>query len=235
MAQSGGRRLPKRLPKPLRIMSARPRLLLCALLGLAIWFVLPREWRGVTRGLVGWNVAIWTYLVAAGVMIIRSEHRDIHRRAGLQDEGRYAILVLAALASTISFGAIFAQLSTVKDTPHPIKDYHIALAVATILGSWLFVHMTFALHYAHEFFRISKPDAAGKWNGGIDFPGVNCPDYFDFLYFSYVIGVACATADANITGSALRRLATVHCILAFFYNNAVLAMTINIGAGFIGG
>jgi uncharacterized membrane protein len=225
----------RRLLKPIRIIRARPRLFLCALAGVALGLVLPADWRPVTRGLIGWNAAIWFYLVAAGVMILRSEHQDIHRRAALQDEGRYAILALAALSSTVSFGAIFAQLASVKDTPHPVRDLHIALAVATIVGSWLFVHMIFALHYAHEFFRAAKPDETGNWRGGIEFPGVKCPDYFDFLYFSYVIGVACATADANITGSALRRLATVHCILAFFYNNAVLAMTINIGAGFIGG
>jgi uncharacterized membrane protein len=153
----------------------------------------------------------------------------------MQDDGRYFILTLAALSSTISFGAIFAQLANIKDMPASAKGLHIALALATIVGSWFFVHMTFALHYAHEFFRLSKPDADGKWRGCIEFPGVLRPDYFDFLYFSYVIGVACATADVNITGTAVRRLALVHCILAFFYNNAVLAMSINIGAGFIGG
>ena len=225
----------RRLPKPLRIIRARPRLFLCGLLGMIVGLATPEEWRPVTRGLVGWNTAIWSYLIAAGVMILRSEHKDIHRRAALQDEGRHVILAMAALASVISFGAIFAQLATVKDTPHPVKDLHIGLAVATILGSWLFLHLTFALHYAHEFFKIAKPDENGFWRGGIDFPGTKCPDYPDFLYFAYVIGVACATADCNISGRPLRRLTTVHCILAFFYNNAVLAMTINIGAGFIGG
>jgi uncharacterized membrane protein len=225
----------RRLTKPFRIARARPRLFVCSLIGIAVGMLLPADWRPVTRGLIGWNIAIWFYLVAAGVMIVRSEHKDIHRRAAFQDEGAYAILVLAAVASTVSFGAIFAQLATVKDLPFGAKSLHIGLALLTILGSWLFVHLIFALHYAHEFFRVSKPDAEGKWRGGIDFPGVNCPDYFDFLYFSYVIGVACATADVSITGTALRRLALAHSVLSFFYNNAVLAMSINIGAGFIGG
>jgi uncharacterized membrane protein len=225
----------RRMPKPLRIVRARPRLFVSVALGVIVGLVLPSEWRPVTRGLIGWNVAIWLYLCAALVMIVRSDHRDIHRRALMQDDGRYFILTLAALSSTISFGAIFAQLANIKDMPASAKGLHIALALATIVGSWFFVHMTFALHYAHEFFRLSKPDADGKWRGCIEFPGVLRPDYFDFLYFSYVIGVACATADVNITGTAVRRLALVHCILAFFYNNAVLAMSINIGAGFIGG
>jgi len=224
----------RKLPKPLRIMRARPRLFTSVALGLIVGLMLPSEWRPVTRGLIGWNVAIWLYLCAALVMIVRSDHRDIHRRALMQDDGRYFILTLAALSSTISFGAIFAQLANIKDIPPSAKGLHIFLALATIVGSWFFVHMTFALHYAHEFFRLSKPDADGKWRGCIEFPGVLRPEYFDFLYFSYVIGVACATADVNITGTSVRRLALVHCILAFFYNNAVLAMSINIGAGFVG-
>jgi uncharacterized membrane protein len=197
--------------------------------------VLPGDWRPVTRGLVGWNVGLWLYLALAGVMIFRSEHLDIHRRALVQDEGRNFILAAAAVASTVSFGAIFAQLASIKDLSFEIKTLHVALALSTIVGSWLFVHLTFALHYAHEFFRVAKKDAAGKWHGGIEFPGEDCPDYPDFLYFSYVIGVACATADCNITTKPLRRLTLVHCVLSFFYNNAVLAMSINIGAGFVGG
>jgi uncharacterized membrane protein len=225
----------RRLPKPIRVIRARPRLFTCALLGLIVALALPADWRPITRALIGWNALIWLYMAAAAIMILRSEHRDIHRRAALQDEGRHAILALTALASTVSFGAIFAQLASIKDLPPADKGLHIALALATIVGSWLFVHLIFALHYAHEFFLVAKPDESGKWHGGIEFPGVKCPDYPDFLYFSYVIGVACATADVNITGSSLRRLALAHCVLAFFYNNAVLAMSINIGAGFIGG
>ncbi|HUO55532.1 MAG TPA: DUF1345 domain-containing protein [Rhodoblastus sp.] len=224
----------RRLPKPLRIIRARPRLFLCATLGALVGFVLPESWGNGARGLVGWNAAIWTYLVSVAVMIARSEHQDIHRRSALQDEGRHTVLALAVASAIVSFGAIFAQLATANKAPYPAKDFHILLALATILGSWLFLHMTFALHYAHEFFRVARPDEDGKWCGGIAFPGVDRPDYLDFLYFSYVIGVACATADVNITGQPLRRLATIHGVLAFFYNNAVLALSINIGAGFIG-
>ncbi len=139
-----------RLPKILRVIRARPRLLSATLLGLALGFALPEAWRPVTRGLIGWNAAVWTYLIAALAMIWRSEHKDIHRRAALQDEGRYAVLALTAVAATCSFGAIFAQLATVRQAAPEVKGLHVALAISTILGSWLFVHMTFALHYAHE-------------------------------------------------------------------------------------
>jgi uncharacterized membrane protein len=225
----------RRLPKPLRIIRARPRLFVSLVLGVMVGLALPANLRPLTRGLIGWNVAMWLYLCAAMLMIVRSAKTDIHRRAALQDEGRHVILVLAVVASAMSFGAIIAQLSNLKDLPAGAKSLHIGLALITIIGSWLFVHMTYALHYAHEFFLAAKRDETGKWVGGISFPGVQCPDYFDFLYFSYVIGVACQTADVDITGSAARRVALGHGILAFFYNNAVLALSINIGAGFIGG
>jgi len=237
---------PRRLPKPLRIFRARPRLAVCAVIGVAVGVALPDQWRMITRGLIGWNIGVWLYLAAAAVMIGRSENRDIHRRAALQDEGRYAILTMAAISASVSIGAIFAQLSIVKNAPPGEKSEHIALAIATIIGSWLFIHLIFGLHYAHEYFldcaRRAKLDktteasaATSAAPGGFDFPGKQQPDYLDFMYFSYVIGVACATADVSITSRPVRRLALMHSVLAFFFNNAVLAMTINIGSGFIGG
>jgi uncharacterized membrane protein len=237
---------PRRWPKVFRVLRARPRLLTCAVLGVAIGLLLPEPWRPITRGLIGWNITVWCYLAAAAVMVMRSEHQDIHRRAALQDEGRNAVLVLAAVAASVSIGAIFAQLAIVKAAPVGTRSLHVALAIATIIGSWLFIHLTFALHYAHEYFRECSrvarkaktdgdPIAEGRINGGIDFPGKDVPDYLDFLYFSYVIGVATATADISITAQHIRRLALMHGVLSFFFNNAVLAMTINIGSGFIGG
>ena len=144
----------RRWSKPLRVLRARPRLIVSVLLGIVVGLLLPDGLRGLTRSLIGWNVTVWGYLLAAGVMILRSENQDIHRRATFEDDGRYAVLMLAAIAATVSFGAIFLQLGAVKDAPQPVKGWHIALALTTVLGSWLFVHLSFALHYAHEFFRV---------------------------------------------------------------------------------
>ena len=221
----------------MRVLRARPRLFVCAVIGVALGLALPSDWRVVTRALLGWNVGVWLYLAAAGLMIVRSEHHVISRRAAMQDEGRFVILAMAALAATVSIGAIFAQLAIVKELPASQKALHIALASATIIGAWLFIHLTFALHYAHEYFprvRQGHAEDGGRARRHPD-SGQPAPDYPDFLYFSYVIGVACATADISVTSQTMRRLALVHSVFSFFFNNAVLAMTINIGAGFIGG
>jgi uncharacterized membrane protein len=116
-----------------------------------------------------------------------------------------------------------------------IKVLHIGLAAATIVSAWFFIHLTYALHYARECFDeyFAEPGRPAAERGGLAFPGTEHPDYYDFLYFSYVIGVACQTADVNISSPAMRRVVLVHCVLAFFFNSAVLALTINIAAGLI--
>jgi uncharacterized membrane protein len=189
--------------------------------------------RWVTRALIGWNVGLWLYLALVGVMITTASRDSMMRRAALQDDGRFAILILATLAATAAFGGIFAELTIVKDSSGLLKALHISLAAATIASAWTFIHVMFALHYAHEYFseRIVKGSNAAESHAALRFPGTSEPDYLDFFYFSFVIGVACATADIEIWARGMRRTALVHCVLAFFFNTAVLALTINIAAG----
>jgi uncharacterized membrane protein len=218
-----------------RVIQARPRLFIAMALGIAVGLGLPLDWRPITRLLIGWNVATWLYFALAAIMIVSASNETIKKKAEIQDEGRFVILLLASLAALAAVGAIVAQLSTVKDLTGPLKGVHIALAAATIVSAWAFTHLMFALHYAHDYFleRAGNSRRPPKKAGGLTFPGTSEPDYFDFLYFSFVIGVACQTADVEITSQPMRRTALVHCVLAFFFNSAVLALTINIAAGLI--
>jgi uncharacterized membrane protein len=219
----------------LRQVWARPRLLICIGIGLAAGLVFPADWRVVTRLLLGWNVAIWLYLVLVGLMLAKSTPETIRRRAQSQDEGRIVVLILTCFAAVASIGAIVAQLAATKDMIGLMKALHISLAASTILTAFAFIHISFALHYAHEFVleRRSTRNAPNPEGGGLIFPGTDVPDYFDFLYFSFVIGVAAQTADVAICSKRMRRVALLHCVLAFFFNTTVLALTINIAAGLI--
>jgi uncharacterized membrane protein len=220
---------------PIRVLRARPRLLISIICGIFVGLILPADWRVNTRLLLGWNSGAFLYFVLAGVMILTSSHAKISRQAEQQDEGRFVILALTILASAMAIGAIIAQLATVKDMKGLAKDLHILLAALTIVSAWTLIHLMFALHYAHEFVleRAAHGSRPAKERGGLTFPGSEAPDYVDFLYFSYVIGVASQTADVEISSPAMRRIALVHCVLAFFFNSAVLALTINIAAGLI--
>lgn len=222
-----------RLWLPLRVVRGHPRLFIAAAAGFATELLLPGSMRLATRLLVDWNVGVWLYFVTVGVMIVRASPQSMRRRARISDEGRIFILLLTSLAALASIAAIVAQLAAVKDLSGLMKGLHVGLAGLTIVSAWLFIHLTFALHYAHEFFEewVAEPGRPSADHGGLIFPGTNKPDYYDFLYFSYVIGVACQTADVGICSAQMRRTALVHGVLAFFFNSAVLALTINIAAG----
>jgi uncharacterized membrane protein len=232
---SPGRRRNVRLWLPLRVVRSHPRLFAGIAVSLLTGVVLPDSFRLATRLLIAWNAGTWFYFIASGTMIARATPQLIRRRAETSDEGRFFILVLTSLAAIAAIAAIVAHLAIVKDLSGMIKGLHIGLAAATIVSAWFFIHLTYALHYAHVYFDeyFAEPDRPAAERGGLAFPGTEHPDYYDFLYFSYVIGVACQTADVNISSRAMRRVALVHCVLAFFFNSAVLALTINIAAGLI--
>lgn len=221
---------------PIRYVKARPRLFTCALVGLAAGLVLPATWHVNTRLLLAWNVGTCCFIASCLLMMARADHHKIRRRAALQDEGQFVILAATSLAAVASIVAIVVQLGSVKDMTGMWKLAHLGLAFLTILSAWAFVHIIFALHYAHAYYEEWRrhPERSLDQRGGLDFPGAeDCPDYFDFLYFSVVIGVACATADVNLTSSHIRRVAIIHCLLSFVFNLAILGLTINISAGLI--
>jgi uncharacterized membrane protein len=210
-----------RLMRPLR---AQPRLVAAAVLGGLLWLALPHAWREATRVLAAWDVATGLYLTLALAMMARSDVDRIRFRAARQDEGRVVTLALTTVTALASLGAIVAELATAKDLHGGGKWGHIALAGLTVFLSWSFMHIMFALHYAHEFY--AEPGAPA-----LEFPGHAPPDYWDFVYYSFIIGTACATADVNVASRTMRRLTTVHCVVAFFFNTTILALTVNIGAG----
>ena len=209
----------------------RPRLLIATLIAVAVAVLLPPSVavHPVTRVLIAWNVGAVLYVVLAAVMMIRSSHHQMRRRAQLQDDGQLAILVLASLAAVASLVAIAAELAVVKDTHGFLKSAHVALAGATVLSSWAFIQVMFALHYAHQYYAAvchSRPPV-------LQFPGGEEPDYGDFFYCSAIIGTSGQTADVTFLSKRLRRIGSLHCILAYLFNTTVLALLINIGASLL--
>lgn len=220
---------------PLQTVLARPRLFISFGVGIVSYFLQPSSWTSVTRGLAAWNVGTWLYLLLAAIMMASESPEDVRERARAQDESRLVILTFSLVAAAASFGAIVMELGSVKDMHGWAKAGHIALVVATIVSAWAFIHLMFALHYAHEYAMQwrTHPDKPDNQRGGLYFPDTSMPDYGDFLYFSFVIGVATQTADVSVTSPSMRRLVVVHGIFAFFFNTTLLALTINIAAGLI--
>jgi uncharacterized membrane protein len=216
---------------PVRIIVARPRLFLSILAGIAVGVLLPlyvSELRGVTRFLVAWDFGVGLYLVLAFRMIARSGVREIHRQYLAQDEGGFAILVLTIVSACASVGAVFAWLE-IATKAETFALPGLAFLLLTIMLSWAFIHTMFALHYAHEFYGEDEGSA-----GGLAFPGGDStPDYWDFVYFAFVVGMTSQVSDVAITSREIRRTVTAHGIVSFVFNVALLALTINIASGML--
>jgi len=209
----------------LAAIRARPRLFLAAGLALAVFCLLqpsglPRQ----TCGILGWDAGVAVYLGAVLVMMRRADIEGVRRRAALHDEGRNLILSLTIAAAGISVLAIGYELHDAKGLPAAEAGWRVALAIVTVVMSWSFTHVNYALHYAHAYY-------GGRKAGGLMFPGDAPPDYFDFLYYAFVVGMTCQVSDVQVAGRGLRRLTLVHGVLAFFFNTAILALAINLVAG----
>lgn len=204
-------------------------------LGAIAGLLLPETLHPATRMLAGWDSATGLYLVSVFLMMARATPATMRMRAEREDEGRWAILGFAATAACFSLGAIVSMLAGTKDLPSPIAGLHVALAAVTVLLSWLFLHTTFAVHYAHDYYG-SSDDGRGRGartRGGLAFPDEKVPDYWDFLYFAFVIGMTGQVSDVAVSSRPLRRLALLHGVIAFFFNTVILALTINIAASLI--
>lgn len=215
----------------IRFITARPRLFICALVGLATMAILPPTTasHAITRLIVGWNVGAWLYLLLAARMMFWSTHERMRTRALQEDEGRIIILVMVVAVAILSLVAIITELSVSKNMQGTLRFTHMALAALTVLSSWAFTQVMFALHYAHDYYAAELRGSSG----GLDFPGGHAPDYGDFLYFSCVIGTSGQTADVSFTSRTMRRVGLVHCVLAFFFNTTLLALTINIASSLL--
>ncbi len=214
----------RKMSRPVRVVYARPRTFSSILVAIVAFFLLPGSLRLVTRFLIAWDTFAGLYLVLAYIMIFRCGLAHIRRNAALQDDGRFLILLMTALGAFASIAAIVFELgASNRSAPQ------LALATVTIALSWATVHTIFALHYAHDYYRGAKP-------GGLQFPSGDQhdhADYWDFVYFSFVIGMTAQVSDVGITDKIIRRTATVHGIISFVFNTALLALMVNIAASAI--
>jgi uncharacterized membrane protein len=206
-------------------LRARPHLMASLAVGAAAT-LLPGAHDWLSRGLLGWNVAVWLYLALAGWTMLNADHARVRRVATAQAEGADTVLVIVILATLVSLGSTVVELSAAKAAGAPRALPHLAFALATVLGSWLLLPTVFALTYASLYFQAPRGE-------GLRFPEEAAgfsPDFADFLYFSFTIAVACQTADVGVSTRRMRRWVLLQALLSFAFNTAILAFTINMAA-----
>ncbi len=215
--------------------ASRPRLtsgIGLGLLAFVISSLLPTDLEASSRAILCWDLTCLWFIVLTLLHMRHQSQEDLKANVAAQDEGQGFIVTFVLIAAAASLYAVALELSFAKDAHGLAKDLRVALAIGTVALSWFMTQLIFALHYAHEYYApdMTTPDEDDVI-GGLNFPGGQEPDNWDFVHFATVIGVASQTADIAFTKKRLRRIGTVHGIISFSFNTAVLALTINLLAG----
>lgn len=215
-----------------RIVASRPRLFIGCLIGLIVYAVLSAtDLSGPTRAILAWDCGVLVFISLSAIMFARARQDDMSERAALEEEGEWTIFCFTVAGAAFSFIAVVIEFATIKNRSGLNQGLYIALIGATLFLSWLVTHVNFALRYAHEYYE-ARVDGTGLQKG-LEFPGEEWPDYFDFMYFSIVLGMTFQVSDVQITSRQLRRLAAVQGLISFLFNAIIVALTVNLAAGLL--
>ncbi|RAO75301.1 DUF1345 domain-containing protein [Dyella jiangningensis] len=210
-----------------RMLRARPRLAASTAFFLATWLVLwlAFHMKPAKALLLGFDLGVLVYLIALARLFGRCSTMEMMRgQARRQDTGRWGVLWTALGL----IGVVAVALTTELGAAHGGGVQGLVIAASSIVLSWLFLNIMFAMHYAHGYYGDF-----GKKHEGLEFPGTPQPDYWDFAYFAIVIGMTFQVSDVQITSRYLRRVALMHSVIAFFFNVFIIAISVNIAAGLV--
>ncbi len=194
----------------------------------AIWTM---SFSPLIKGMMMWDAFSLTFLLCSWMVFFSSTPADIRHRASKEDGSRFLVFLVVMFSSVASMVTVLILILSKDSSSSP--ELYVPVAIAGILLSWVMVHTTYTLHYAFLYYADSKsvPD---KHFGGLDFPGDEKPDYLDFAYFSFVVGMTFQVSDVEITSRVIRKKVLVHGLLSFALNTFVVALTVNLVAGMKG-
>jgi len=216
------------LPKLIRI---RPRGAIALVIGIIAALVAPGSLRPVVRVILGWDIAVWSYLVLLWWLMARAPQDMVREIAIREDETATTVLLVVCLAAIASIAAIVLELATVKELWAGAGLAHLAFTAATLFGAWFLIPTLFTLHYARLFYSQSQ---SGADDPVLGFPDSALePNYWDFLYFSFTIAVTSQTSDVTLRSRSIRKAVLAQSVLSFYFNIAVLGLCVNVAAGLI--
>lgn len=215
------------LSKWIARQDARHRLAFSIALAAAVAFALQGRVRVWTLATVTWDVFAATVLALAWMTILTTPAHALRRRAQEQDLSRLLIFIFIVVAASCSLFAVVFLLHNSKGDQHPHLLLHSLMTMAAVVGAWLLAHTVFGLRYAHTFYGDADNPASKQHAGGLEFPGDKTPNYLDFAYFAFVIGMTFQVSDVQVTSREMRQLVLLHGVLSFGFNTVILALAIN--------
>ena len=214
-------------------LDSRRRIGLAVMFGMSIFLVLPDGMHLYTRILAAWIAGVFCFLSIVFWMMMSSDAERTHYRAQRQEAQHSMIFLLVVCTALVSIGAIALMLIGNKDLPAPVLTVQIVLSVVAILSSWFLTHTMFALHYTACYYHMDHSNPELDYAGGIQLPDEGQPDFLDFLYFSFTIGMTSQTSDISITSPQMRRLALGHGIVSFFFYSVIIALSVGVVGGLL--
>jgi uncharacterized membrane protein len=186
------------------------------LMGAGVLYLGGMGWR--LSLVVAFDLVATAYLVGTIYVMARGDIDTIRRHARVIDAGRWSLLAVSVVLST----TVLAALGVEIEAAEAVSVMHLLLAAASIFVSWVFMNTVFSMHYAHTFYEVNRAAP-----GGLAFPQSAAPDYLDFLYFAFVIGMTFQTSDVAIVDREIRRVVLLHSVVAFFFNVIVISIAVS--------
>jgi len=215
-------------------LDAHYRLMIALAVSLIAFFCLNGKVNTPALILLVWIACALTIILLNWIIIFSSHPREVKTIAKSQDSSLTLIFVFITAASVASLGAIVYLLKSTKGLSATGKNEHILLAIGAVIISWFLLHTIYTLRYAHLYYdTATDTDGETKAVGGLQFPGRKDPDYLDFVYFSFIVGMTFQVSDVNITSRKIRRVCIVHALMSFAFNTAILALSINVISGMV--
>ena len=213
----------------IRILRARPVFSVAYAVGAVSYFLLFPVHGAALRAAAAWDIGSFLFLVMSAFNFTSRLDRDISVDAERHREGEWTVFAITLAGAVMSFASIFLFTQAAGHKTH--EGASLAFTVTTLALSWLTTNVMFAYRYAHEYYSY---DLGGETiDRGILFPDDERPDYLDFVYFAFVLGMTFQVSDCNITAKKLRRLATLQGLIGFLFNTVILALSVNIAASLL--
>lgn len=215
------------------VPDVRQRLVLGLAAGAAILFALYGHLRFSSAAIAAWDGFAVVILALDWLTILTTPQRNIRALAQQQDLSRFLVFVFVVVTACAALFAVGFLVSVKKSQTGGHFLVHLLLTLLTVIFSWALVHTVYGLRYAHAFYGDSDEPGVHQHAVGLIFPGNRPPDYFDFAYFSFVVGMTCQVSDVQITSRRMRRLTLAHSVLSFGFNTIILALLINTVSGLL--
>ena len=207
------------------------KIFLCLIIAFGVYLIVPvKHLDELTHGLIAWDAFSLALIILNWVTFSITDSEQIRRQSKAQDSSRTIIFIMVIISNLAGFFGVMLLLVT-KEKFKYTEALHLFTAIGGMVLSWFLIHTIFTLRYAHIYYG-DDDENPGTAAGGLDFPGDEKPDYFDFAYFSFVLGMTFQVSDIQITSKRLRLLAMLHGLLSFGYNTVMIALTINLIAGY---